>query len=125
MSRPRGPKNKHWKGCGLISATYFCNLRKDAKRRGIPCEITIEDLPVEIRQSGQQSGGLDGVTGFRLPPEGISFEELERSLIVQAMDQTGWNITRAARLLGLSFRTMQYRLDKFGIKRPANDSPLS
>jgi hypothetical protein len=34
------------------------------------------------------------------------------------MEQTGWNITRAARLLGLSFRTMQYRLDKFGIKRP-------
>jgi DNA-binding NtrC family response regulator len=86
-------------------------------------EITIEDLPVEIRQSGQP-GGLDGVTGFRLPPEGISFEELERSLIVQAMDQTGWNITRAARLLGLSFRTMQYRLDKFGIKRPANGHPL-
>jgi DNA-binding NtrC family response regulator len=34
------------------------------------------------------------------------------------MEQTGWNITRAAKLLGLSFRTMQYRLDKFEIKRP-------
>ena len=34
------------------------------------------------------------------------------------MEQTGWNITRAAKLLGLSFRTMQYRLDKFGIRRP-------
>jgi DNA-binding NtrC family response regulator len=39
-------------------------------------------------------------------------------MIIQAMEQTGWNITRAAKLLGLSFRTMQYRLDKFGIKRP-------
>ncbi len=39
-------------------------------------------------------------------------------MILQAMDQTGWNITRSAKLLGLSFRTMQYRLDKFGIKRP-------
>ena len=28
------------------------------------------------------------------------------------------NITRVAKLLGLSFRTMQYRLDKFDIKRP-------
>jgi hypothetical protein len=37
---------------------------------------------------------------------------------MQAMEQTGWNITRSAKLLGLSFRTMQYRLDKFGIKRP-------
>ncbi|HKX32871.1 MAG TPA: sigma-54 dependent transcriptional regulator [Blastocatellia bacterium] len=77
-------------------------------------EITIEDLPVEIRSSAQS----EGAGGFKLPPEGISFEDLEKSLIIQAMEQTGWNITRAAKLLGLSFRTMQYRLDKFGIKRP-------
>ncbi len=77
-------------------------------------EITIEDLPVEIRSATQ----ADGAGGFKLPPQGISFEDLERSLIIQAMEQTGWNITRAAKLLGLSFRTMQYRLDKFGIKRP-------
>jgi transcriptional regulator with GAF, ATPase, and Fis domain len=77
-------------------------------------EITAEDLPVEIRQTAQ----VEGTGGFKLPPEGISFEDLERSLIIQAMEQTSWNITRAAKLLGLSFRTMQYRLDKFGIKRP-------
>ena len=77
-------------------------------------EITGEDLPMEIRQVAQ----VEGTGGFKLPPEGISFEELERSLIMQAMEQTGWNITRSAKLLGLSFRTMQYRLDKFGIKRP-------
>jgi DNA-binding NtrC family response regulator len=76
-------------------------------------EITIEDLPVEIRQTTP----VEGAGGFKLPPEGISFEDLERSLIIQAMEQTNWNITRAAKLLGLSFRTMQYRLDKFGIKR--------
>jgi DNA-binding NtrC family response regulator len=77
-------------------------------------EITAEDLPVEIRALAQS----EGTGGFKLPPEGISFEELERSLIIQAMEQTNWNITRAAKLLGLSFRTMQYRLDKFEIKRP-------
>ena len=77
-------------------------------------EITTEDLPVEIRNAAR----TEGTGGFKLPPEGISFEDLERSLIIQAMEQTGWNITRAAKLLGLSFRTMQYRLDKFGIERP-------
>jgi DNA-binding NtrC family response regulator len=77
-------------------------------------EITVEDLPIEIRHAAQ----TEGAGGFKLPPEGISFEDLERSLITQAMEQTGWNITRAAKLLGLSFRTMQYRLDKFGIERP-------
>ena len=77
-------------------------------------DITAEDLPLEIRASmPNESAGR-----FKLPPEGISFEELEHSLLIQAMEQTGWNITRAAKLLGLSFRTMQYRLDKFEIKRP-------
>ena len=84
-------------------------------------EITAEDLPVEIRATAQ----AEGAGGFKLPPEGISFEELERSLIIQAMEQTGWNITRAAKLLGLSFRTMQYRLDKFEIKRPGRGGKAS
>ncbi|HLG14618.1 MAG TPA: sigma-54 dependent transcriptional regulator [Blastocatellia bacterium] len=78
-------------------------------------QIEVEDLPVEIRQEGSPSNAF----GFKLPPEGISFEELERSVITQAMDQSNWNITRAAKLLGLSFRTLQYRLEKFGIKRPS------
>ena len=77
-------------------------------------EITVEDLPMEIRNISR----IEGSGGFRLPAEGIDFEELEKSLLIQAMDQTNWNITRAAKLLGLSFRTMQYRLDKFGLTRP-------
>jgi DNA-binding NtrC family response regulator len=80
-------------------------------------EIDAEDLPVEIRQEGSPAAAFN----FKLPPEGISFEDLERSLIIQAMEQTGWNITRAAKLLGLSFRTLQYRLEKFGLKKPGKD----
>jgi DNA-binding NtrC family response regulator len=76
-------------------------------------EIEVEDLPVEIRQEGTSASAFN----FKLPPEGISFEEVERSLITQAMEQTNWNITRAAKLLGLSFRTLQYRLEKFGMKK--------
>ena len=33
------------------------------------------------------------------------------------MDQTDYNITKSAKLLGLTFRTLQYRLEKFGIKK--------
>jgi len=80
-------------------------------------EITVEDLPVEIRNEGAPSSAFN----FKLPPEGIAFEELEKSLILQAMEQTSWNITRAAKLLGLSFRTLQYRLEKFGIRKPARE----
>jgi DNA-binding NtrC family response regulator len=80
-------------------------------------EIEVEDLPVEIRQEGTSATAFN----FKLPPEGISFDEVERSLITQAMEQTNWNITRAAKLLGLSFRTLQYRLEKFGIKKASKE----
>src|SRR5438046_3625144 len=74
---------------------------------------TPEDLPSEVRQESQSA-----VTGgFKLPAEGINFEEVEKNLNLQAMDSTDYNITKAAKLLGLTFRTLQYRLEKFGIKR--------
>ncbi len=76
--------------------------------------ITPEDLPTELRQEvGPASEGA-----FKLPAEGINFEDVERNLITQAMEQTDYNITKAAKLLGLTFRTLQYRLEKFGIKKP-------
>lgn len=77
-------------------------------------EITVEDLPLEVRQESRPAA--EGA--FKLPPEGISFEDVERDLITQAMEQTDYNITKAAKLLGLTFRTLQYRLEKFGIKKP-------
>jgi DNA-binding NtrC family response regulator len=82
-------------------------------------KITLEDLPTEVRQEvGPASEGA-----FKLPAEGINFEDVERNLITQAMEQTDYNITKAAKLLGLTFRTLQYRLEKFGIKRADGDEP--
>jgi len=82
-------------------------------------KITLEDLPTEVRQEvGPASEGA-----FKLPAEGINFEDVERHLITQAMEQTDYNITKAAKLLGLTFRTLQYRLEKFGIKRADGDEP--
>jgi DNA-binding NtrC family response regulator len=80
--------------------------------------ITLDDLPPEM-QSNERGAAFTsgGEPNFKLPPHGINFEEVERSLILQAMDRTDYNITKAAKLLGLTFRTLQYRLEKFGIKR--------
>jgi DNA-binding NtrC family response regulator len=76
--------------------------------------ITVEDLPPEmIRETAPASA--DDL--FKLPPEGVNFEDVERSLIMQAMERTDNNITKSAKLLGLTFRTLQYRLEKFGIKK--------
>ena len=42
-------------------------------------------------------------------------ESIERKLIMQALEETRWNRTAAAERLGLSFRSMRYRLKKLGI----------
>ncbi|SDT29419.1 sigma-54-dependent transcriptional regulator [Pseudomonas oryzae] len=42
-------------------------------------------------------------------------ENIERQAIMQALEETRWNRTAAAQRLGLSFRSMRYRLKKLGI----------
>jgi DNA-binding NtrC family response regulator len=49
---------------------------------------------------------------FKLPPEGIIFDEVEMSLVRQALERSGGNQTRAAELLGISRDQLRYRLKK-------------
>ncbi|MBB27540.1 MAG: hypothetical protein CME25_01385 [Gemmatimonadetes bacterium] len=56
---------------------------------------------------------------FSLPPEGIILDEVNQDLIEQALAQTGGNQVRAAKLLGLTRGTLQYRLEKYEIKEEA------
>jgi two-component system response regulator PilR (NtrC family) len=43
---------------------------------------------------------------------------LEKDLILKAMERCDWVIAKAAPLLGMSYKTLQYRLEKFGIEKP-------
>jgi DNA-binding NtrC family response regulator len=54
---------------------------------------------------------------FALPPEGVNLEDVERRLVVQALDRVGGNQTRAAALLGLHRDQIRYRIEKFGLKK--------
>ncbi|NPA15863.1 MAG: sigma-54-dependent Fis family transcriptional regulator [Deferribacteres bacterium] len=58
----------------------------------------------------QNQGRSGEITGFRLPPGGISLEELEKDLIRQALEMTGGNKSAAARLLGLTRTKFRTRL---------------
>jgi two-component system response regulator PilR (NtrC family) len=53
------------------------------------------------------------------PPEKANLTDKlcdqEKELILDALDKTKWNRTAAARLLGVSFRTLRYRLKKLGL----------
>jgi two-component system, NtrC family, response regulator AtoC len=55
---------------------------------------------------------------FELPPEGVSLDQVERDLVVQALERTGGNQTRAAALLGLNRDQIRYRIEKFGLQKP-------
>ena len=54
---------------------------------------------------------------FELPPEGVNLEDVERRLVVQALERAGGNQTRAAALLGLHRDQIRYRIEKFGLKK--------
>ncbi|MFA5909181.1 MAG: sigma-54 dependent transcriptional regulator [Vicinamibacterales bacterium] len=58
-------------------------------------------------------------TGMGLPAAGINLEEMERSLVVQALERSGWNQTKAATLLGLNRDQIRYRIEKFKLEKPA------
>jgi two-component system response regulator PilR (NtrC family) len=71
--------------------------------------IVPADLPATLRSG---AGGPKRATDIEIPDAGIDLESVERSLILKALEKAGGNVTRAARLLGLSRRTLQYRLEK-------------
>ncbi len=56
-------------------------------------------------------------TGMGLPTAGLNLEELERSLVVQALERSGWNQTKAATLLGLNRDQIRYRIEKFKLEK--------
>jgi two-component system, NtrC family, response regulator PilR len=76
--------------------------------------IQPEDLPAEVHHEAGQGGTLP----FEFPAQGINMDEVERDLIIKAMQRADWVISKAAPLLGMSYKTLQYRLEKFGIERP-------
>ena len=54
--------------------------------------------------------------GINLPAEGLNIEDVERRLVMLALERTKGNQTRAAALLGLHRDQIRYRIEKFGLK---------
>ncbi len=53
--------------------------------------------------------------GWKLPPGGLSWEDHEKEALRQALELSGGNRARAARLLDLPYKAFLYRLEKFGL----------
>ena len=82
--------------------------------------ITREELPDKIRKDYRQRPTGAGV--INLPDEGYSLEQLEREVVVNALERNDWNQTAAARFLRIPRHTLIYRLEKYGITLPEKEN---
>ena len=99
----------HWPG-------NVRELESVIERAVLLCEadrIDVGDLPAEVRSRISLLERID----FDLPGEGFSLEEFERQVLEKAMVRSHGVIAKAAKMLGLTYKTMQYRLEKFQIGR--------
>jgi two-component system NtrC family response regulator len=81
-------------------------------------EIRLTDLPNFLQH---QRVGLDAIQ-FELPPHGISLEDIEKELILRALQKFEWNQTQSAKYLDISRRTLIYRMEKYGLSEEAGES---
>jgi len=84
--------------------------RASVLRRGTT--ITVSDLPEKL--AGVRHGIGDII--LNLPDDGLSLEDLEKSLIVKALEKHKGNQTRAAEYLRITRPTLIYRMEKYGLK---------
>ena len=76
--------------------------------------ISFNELPDKFRE--HSSTRKHGVV--RLPDEGYSLEQLEREIVIEALERNAWNQTAAARFLRIPRHTLIYRIEKYCIELP-------
>jgi DNA-binding NtrC family response regulator len=69
--------------------------------------LELDDFPIAAARAARDTYAI------ALPTDGLDLEEAEKSLVRQALERTGWNQTRAAKLLGLNRDQIHYRIEKF------------
>jgi len=74
-----------------------------------------EHLPAEILHLKERAAAKPS-PGLTIPDTGLSLEEVEKNLIVQALEKAGNNKTLAAKLLGITYDSLRYQVKKFGLE---------
>ena len=79
-------------------------------------EVAPEDLRLRLRAGEEAPAGVHAGTLDVPLPEYL--DRIERDAILNALAKTGFNRTAAAKLLGVTFRTLRYRMQRLGIHEP-------
>ncbi|UCF68238.1 MAG: sigma-54-dependent Fis family transcriptional regulator [Acidobacteriota bacterium] len=74
-----------------------------------------DHLPKAVRRPSESAASA--ASRFALPAEGVRLGDVEKALIVQAMRRARGALGPAAALLGISYKTLQYRLRKHALER--------
>ncbi len=80
--------------------------------------VTADDLPSGFRKSSLSLRRFS----IQLPEDDFSLEELERDILVAALQRHNWNQTHAARYLGITRNTLIYRMQKYQIRESERGS---
>jgi two-component system response regulator PilR (NtrC family) len=118
----------------LIRYPWPGNVREleNALERAIALErsdvLTPASLPEEIRAwQGTDAPAAAALAPATIPPEGLNLEDVvsqvERKLLLEALEKAGGVQTKAAHILGINFRSFRYRLKKYGLERPRPAKP--
>jgi DNA-binding NtrC family response regulator len=75
--------------------------------------IELDDLPSEVRAGVIVCDA--GARCFVLPEAGVDLEEVELDLVRQALERAGGSVPKAAKLLGLTTKTLEARMQKYGL----------
>jgi two-component system response regulator AtoC len=85
-----------------------------------PCQLALcPGLAPAPAGSGTQDVG--GPAAPAVPRNEAELQDQERTMVIRALEHTGWNVTKSARLLGLSRDMMRSRIEKLGLSRPPAD----
>ena len=77
--------------------------------------IGLDDLPPRLQAADHHVGALR----MELPDDGVSLEQVEKDLLIAALQKHDWNQTRAAMYLKITRSTLIYRMQKFSLDRPS------
>lgn len=96
-------------------------LENVLERAGTLCAhntIDTGDLQLRPKTNHTAPDRTAGVNTEVMPGEdlGEALEDIERDAIMKALEQTRYNKTKAAALLGMSFRSLRYRIKKLGLE---------
>ncbi|MCE9583834.1 MAG: sigma-54 dependent transcriptional regulator [Planctomycetes bacterium] len=77
--------------------------------------IGVDDIA--LGRQGPIGSADEGARLLKLPSKGLVLEDVEKDLVVQALERTAGNQTRAADLLGITRDQIRYRMEKFGLMK--------